>query len=108
MRPVLAEREPGELTASDIFDVRKEIAAESRNVQANRHVSCLSAVFRAAVGWRCGVSANPCHELKRLPEPPRTRYVFDHEFVSVHGIASDILQCAMDLATLTGQREDFK
>ena len=36
VRPVLAEWEPGELTASDIFDVRKEIAAESGNVMSIR------------------------------------------------------------------------
>lgn len=40
------------------------------------------------------------------PEPPRTRYVWDREFTSVYEIASSAMQGAMDLATITGQRED--
>jgi hypothetical protein len=106
IRPVLASWEPGEVTAGDVFDIRAAIANESGNTQANRHASCLSAIFREAIGWRCGVVVNPCHELKRLSEPPRTRYVFDHEYTGVYGVASPMLQCAMDLATITGQRED--
>jgi hypothetical protein len=106
LRPVLNEWEPGEVTAGDVFDIRSTIAKDSGNVQANRHTSCLSAVFREAIGWRCGVVANPCHELKRLHEAPRTRYVFDQEFTGVYGVASPAMQIAMDLATITGQRED--
>ncbi len=104
LRPVLNEWEPPELTAGDIFDIRATIAQESGVVQANRHVSCLSAVFREAIGWKA-VTVNPCLQLKRLREPPRTRYVFDHEFTGVYEIASDVIQVMMDLATITGQRE---
>jgi integrase len=106
MRPVLANWLPREVTATDIFDIRAALAKESGSVQANRHISCLSAVLREAVGWHCGVEANPCHELRRLSEAPRTRYVFDSEFTAVYAIASPMMQVAMDLATITGQRED--
>lgn len=111
LRPSFGSAPPNEITAPDIFEFRAALAKESGNVQANRHVSCLSAIFREAIGWRSdlgshAITTNPCHELKRLSEPPRTRYVWDREFNSVYGVASPILQGAMDLATITGQRED--
>jgi hypothetical protein len=111
LRRSLGEAPPDKVTAPDIFDFRAALAKESGTVQANRHISCLSAVFREAIGWRAAlgphaVTKNPCHELKRLHEASRTRYVFDHEFTSVHSIASDVIQCAMDMAAITGQRED--
>ena len=48
---------------------------------------------------------NPCHELRRLHEEKRTRYVTDQEYLALYSIASDRIQCLMDLATITGQRE---
>jgi integrase len=104
LRPVLNDWEPPELTAGDVFDIRATIAQASGVVQANRHASCLSAVFREAIGWRT-VTVNPCLQLKRLREAPRTRYVFDHEFTGIYGIASEPMKVMMDLATITGQRE---
>ena len=104
MRPVLNDWNPLELTAGEVFDIRATIAQDSGVVQANRHISCLSAVFREGIGWKAATS-NPCHQLKRLREAPRTRYVFDHEFTGIYGIASDLIQVMMDLATITGQRE---
>jgi integrase len=67
-------------------------------------MSCFSAVFRDAIGWKA-VDVNPCRELKRLHEPSRDRYVDDAEFAAVYALASPVLQCMMDLATITGQRE---
>jgi hypothetical protein len=63
-----------------------------------------SAVFREAIGWHL-VARNPCHELKRLHELKRTRYVTDQEYLALYNIASDRIQCLIDLATITGQRE---
>jgi hypothetical protein len=109
LRPSFGAAVPNAVTAPDIFEFRAALAKESGNVQANRHVSCLSAVFREAIGWRQAlgshaVTRNPCHELKRLPEPPRTRYVWDREFMAVYNIASPAMKVAMDLAAITGQR----
>lgn len=111
LRPSFGNAPPEQVGAPDIFDFRAALAKQSGNVQANRHVSCLSAIFREAIGWRAqlgphAITRNPCHELKRLSEVARTRYVFDHEYVAVYGIASDVLQATMDLATISGQRED--
>jgi len=111
LRPSFGSAPPNEITAPDIFEFRAVLAKESGDVQANRHVSCLSAVFREAIGWRQGlgrnaVTENPCHELKRRSELPRTRYVWDREFMDVYNIASPAMKVAMDLASITGQRED--
>lgn len=111
LRPAFREAHPNEISAPDVFDFRAALAKVSGNTQANRHVSCFSAICRETIGWRkalgeYAMKANPCHELKRLSEPPRTRYVWDWEYTGVFGIASPTLQGAMDLATITGQRED--
>jgi hypothetical protein len=52
------------------------------------------------------VSRHADCEGKRLSESPRTRYVWDREFLAVYSIASPAMKVAMDLATITGQRED--
>ena len=111
LRPSFGLTAPNDVTAPDIFEFRAVLAKEAGNVQANRHTSCLSAVFREAIGWRQAlgphsVATNPCHELRRLSESPRTRYVWDREFLAVYSIASPGMKVAMDLATITGQRED--
>ena len=41
----------------------------------------------------------------KLSEAERDRYVLDEEFLAVYRLASPTLQAAMDLATITGQRE---
>src|SRR5882672_5594111 len=103
LRLVFGTAPPDAVTAGHVFDYRNK-RAEKSVVQANREKSCLSAVFTAAVEWRI-VKENPCRQVPKLEEPPRDRYVTDTEFTSVYRLASPMLQCAMDLATLTGQRE---
>ncbi len=103
LRRTFGETAPDEVTANRIFDYRAARARKSV-VQANREISCLSAVFREAIGWHA-VERNPCHELKRLHEQKRMRYVTDQEYLLVYDIASDRVQCLMDMATITGQRE---
>ena len=103
LRLVFGAAPPTAVTASHVFDYRNKRAARSL-VQANREKSCLSAVFTAAVEWHI-VIQNPCRQVPKLEEPPRDRYVTDAEFTAVYRLASPMLQCAMDLATLTGQRE---
>lgn len=71
----------------------------------------LSAVFNWARGDGLTSAANPCHgvsfshaERKSLETGKRTRYVSDAEFAEVYAKGDEILQDAMDLAVLTGQR----
>jgi len=103
LRKVYDTAPPDQITASMLVDYRAKRSIKSV-VQANRELSCMSAVFRDAIGWHA-IERNPCRELKRLHEPARTRYVTDAEFSAVYAIASECAQCFMDLATITGQRE---
>jgi integrase len=103
LRKVFGTAPPKAVTAGHVFDYRNK-RAERSVVQANREKSCLSAVFTAAVEWRL-VNENPCRQVPKIEEPPRNRYVTDAEFTAVYRLGSPMLQCAMDLATITGQRE---
>ena len=103
LRTVFGSAPPRDVTAGHISDYHAK-RAERSIVQANREKSCLSAVFTAAIRWHA-VEANPCRLIPKLREPERSRYVTDEEFMAVYRLASPMMQCAMDLATMTGQRE---
>jgi len=69
LRPSFGLTAPKEVTAPDIFEFRAALLKESENVQANRHISGLSAVFREAIGWRQAlgphaVATNPCQSAR--------------------------------------------
>ncbi len=74
-------------------------------VAGNREIKgVLSDVFQYAIRW--GVcSDNPCRQIDRNPEAPRTRYVTDQEYSAVRGIMPNTIQCAMDIASITGLRQ---
>lgn len=103
---------PEDVTGGDVFAYRNK-RAESSVTQANREKSCLSSVFTACVEWKLRKD-NPCREVPKLHEADRDRYVFDHEYLAVYNLApgemehepGEMMQCAMDLASITGQRED--
>ncbi|MGA8709215.1 MAG: tyrosine-type recombinase/integrase [Steroidobacteraceae bacterium] len=100
---VFGSAPPREVTAGHVSDYQAK-RAERSVVQANREKSCLSAVFTAALKWHA-VESNPCRLIPKLREAERNRYVTDEEFNAVYRLASPMLRCAMDLATMTGQRE---
>jgi integrase len=92
--------------AREEFALKNPYAMVLHTDQDHPHVHLVvKAVGLEALGPHA-VARNPCHELKRLSEPVRTRCVWDREFTGVYGIASPIIQVTMDLATITGQRED--
>lgn len=111
LRLFFGDAPPEDPTAGDVFDYRNK-RAEKSIVQANREKSCLSSVFTAAIEWKLRTD-NPCRLVPKLHENERNRYVFDEEFLAVynlapvlmHEVSGAIMQCAMDLATITGQRE---
>lgn len=70
---------------------------------ANRTLGTLSHMFSMACEWDI-VQANPCRDVKRPPEPDRTRYVEDWEFWEVHKFCPEAQQIGMELALLTGLR----
>ena len=103
LRLVFGSAPPREVTAGHVADYHIK-RAERSVVQANREKSCLSAVFTAGLKWHA-VETNPCRLIPKLRETERDRYVTDIEFMAVYHLASPMLQSAMDLATMTGQRE---
>lgn len=103
LRRVFGQMEPGAILPRNIaryLDERGKVAP----VAANREISLLSHVFRKAIRW--GIAAiNPCTGVERNHETPRDRYVTDAEFAAVYQRAPAHLQILMDLAYLTGQRQ---
>lgn len=94
--------EPNEIQPKDVgrfLDVQKG------KIQRNRQVAVLSAVFSKAVGRWYAADRNPCRDVERNDTQKRTRYVTDAEFTLVRTIMPPIVQIAMDLALLTGQRQ---
>lgn len=80
--------------------------ARGAPVRAQREKALLSHVLQHAIAWGV-LSANPCREVRVLVRTgkPRKRYITDEEFLAVHRLASPVLQCAMDLAYMTGLRQ---
>jgi len=103
LRLYFGEGPPADVTSGDVFDYRNKRAKKSV-VQANREKSCLSSVFTACNEWKLR-NDNPCKLVPKLNEGERDRYVTDEEFLAVYRLATPVLQVAMDLATITGQRE---
>ncbi len=99
LRAVFGQMRPDQIRPTDIYsymDLRPAVAA-------NREKSLLSAILSFAI--RKGLcSDNPCRLVKRNTETPRDRYVQDWEFIAVRNIAPPPVQCAMDIAKLTGLR----
>jgi integrase len=93
---------PDEVTPVDIYKYIDKRSIKAK-VGANREKSLLSHVFSMAIRWGI-VRDNPCRNVKRITEKPRTRYIEDHEFLAVKNIASSQINLIMDFAYLTGQR----
>lgn len=84
--------------------IAKYLDRRSAKSMANREIALLSHVFRKIIRWGEAVS-NPCSDVERNKETPRTRYVTDAEFGAVYALAPPLLRVLMDLAYLTGQRQ---
>jgi integrase len=73
-------------------------------IRANREIALLSHVFNFARRRRFTSAANPCAGIERNQETGRDRYVDDAEFEAIYAKADPVLQDALDLLLLTGQR----
>jgi integrase len=75
-------------------------------VRANRELSLLSGMFAWLIesGKIPGLTVNPVRLVSRFPEKPKERYVEDHEFRAVYGIAQRSVCMAMDLVYASLQR----
>jgi integrase len=66
-------------------------------------LALLSHVFTKAVEWGI-VDENPCRQIRKERPRPRRRYVTEGEYAAAYAVMPPMLQCAMDLAVLTGLR----
>lgn len=85
--------------------IRRYIDARTAKVSANREVAFMSVCFSWAVE-RDLLKTNPCKEVRRNSEKPRTRYVTEAEYQSVYHLAAKWphVQCAMEFAYLCRMR----
>ena len=82
------------------LDARGKVA----RTRANREFSLLSHIFSYAIRWGI-VESNPCRDVKKFSEKPRSRYVQDWEYQAVYNLSPPLIQAAMELAVITGMRQ---
>jgi integrase len=75
-----------------------------KTIRANRHRGVLSALFRYLMETGV-VDTNPCHGVRRNPEPKRERYITDKELRTVMTLAPESVQNMIAVAYLTGLRQ---
>lgn len=86
-------------------DVGRFLDVPTGKIHRVRIVAVLSAVYSKMVGRWYVAEKNPCRDVERHKNPPRTRYINDEEFHIIREIMPPRHQIAMDLAYLTGQRQ---
>lgn len=101
LRPVFGEVAIDDITPQHIAMYRDRRSAK---VRANREITLLSHVFNLAREWGYTSRDNPARGVRKNPESPRDFYVDDEVWRAVYECASEVLQDALDLAYLTGQR----
>lgn len=77
----------------------------SVKTSANREMALFSHLWNWSREQGYTSKANPVQGVRKNPERPRERYVTDEEYQAVWDKADAVLQDAMDLALLTGQRK---
>lgn len=101
--PVMGHIRAEDLTPRHIY---KYITYRSKKapVRVNREISLLSHVYSTAIFWGI-VDTNPCRDIKRNRERPRTRYVTDNELSAFTSILPLWMQLYVELKYLTGLRQ---
>lgn len=101
LRPVFGEMWPEDVEPKHIYAFMR---LRNAPVRANRDVAVLSNVMNQAI--RMGlVNANPCKQVRRNEEHPRTREVLDSEIAAFLPHCPEWLQAYIRLKLLTGLRQ---
>ncbi len=98
---VFADAEPEDIQPVHIKRIQR--AWGDTPHMCNRRISVLRQVFEYALDEGL-VESNPCVGVKRLAEPPRTRYISHEEYRGIWAHGSPDLRVMLDLLYLTGQR----
>lgn len=102
VRAVFGKMDPRQFKARHgyaYFNERKKTSLK----RAGAELALLSHVFTKAVEWGI-VDENPCKHIRKERPKPRCRYVTGTEYAAAYSKMPPMLQCAMDLAVLTGLR----
>lgn len=94
--------QPNDLRAHHAAKYRDK-RAQKAPTAANRELQLLSHVCTMAKEWGA-MEFHPLRRLRKISIPPRDRYVTDDEYKYVHGLASPMVRCVMDIGLLTGLR----
>jgi len=101
LRPVFGDMWPEDVEPKHIYSYMR---LRDAPVRANRDVAVLSNVMTQAI--RMGlINANPCKQVRRNEEHPRTREVLDSEIVAFLPHCPAWLQAYIRLKLLTGLRQ---
>lgn len=101
LRPVFGEMWPEDVEPKHIYTYMR---LRNAPVRANRDVAVLSNVMTQAI--RMGlINTNPCKQVRRNEEHPRTREVLDSEIVAFLPHCPAWLQAYIRLKLLTGLRQ---
>lgn len=101
LRPVFGEMWPEDVEPKHIYAYMR---LRNAPVRANRDVAVLSNIMNQAV--RMGlINTNPCKQVRRNEENPRTREVLDSEIVAFLPHCPDWLKAYIRLKLLTGLRQ---
>lgn len=92
---------PEQVRSTHIYQFRDEGRASP--VATNRKIALLSHVFTKAIEWGV-LDSNPCKNVRKFSERPRTRYVTDAEFEAVAAIAPASIRLLMEFSYLTCMR----
>jgi integrase len=102
LRAALRHMIPAEFKARDGYAYYNERKKKSLK-RALAEMALLSHVFTKAIEWGA-VDENPCREIRKERPKPRRRYVSEAEYTAAYRAMPIMVQCAMDLAVLTGLR----
>ncbi|MDE2101215.1 MAG: tyrosine-type recombinase/integrase [Patescibacteria group bacterium] len=102
LRVVFGTMRPDDLRAVHAYQYLDKLAATP--VAANLEMALLKHVCRYLVRWGV-LERHPLRDVQMLPRHHRDRDVQPDEFRAVYALASTRMQCAMELAVLTGLRE---
>lgn len=101
LRPVFGGMWPEDLEPKDIYAYMR---LRDAPVRANREVAVLSNVMQQAVEMGL-INSNPCRQVRRNEEHPRTREVRDAEVTAFLNHCPGWLRCYIDIKLLTGLRQ---
>jgi integrase len=101
LRPVFGDMMPEDLQPKHVYGY---MSRRGSPIRANREVAVLSNVMQLAIELGC-IDQNPCRQVRRNEENPRSREVSDREVASLLGHCPPWLDAYVRLKLLTGLRQ---